>query len=364
MPIDREFNSLLHHIQHSENNGNMHRCYGLFAANGDEHAVCLSQESTTFDGNKRPIVWVFTGMGCQWIGMGSALMEIPMFRESIERCQQILKPYGIDLIQTITSNDKHIFDSGVNSFAGIAAIQIALVNILRRLGVPFDYCIGHSVGELGCAYADGCFTEEQMLLAAYARGVISRETEVVEGAMAAIGLSYTQIRSRLPPSIEVACHNSPDSATISGPKEDVANFVAQAAEQKIFARDVPCAGVAYHTKYIAAMGPKLLAKMKNIIREPTKRSAKWLSTSVPLDEWSLPQNGLSSPEYHTNNLLKPVLFEEASKLLPENPLTIEIAPHGLLQAIVKKAIPTGIHVPLTNRTNKNNMHFFLSALGR
>lgn len=365
MPIDREFNALLHNIQHDENNANMHRGYGLFTQNSpDENAECLAQEIATFDGRKRPIVWVFTGMGCQWLGMGTALMEIPLFRESIERCHRLLAPYGIDLIDTITTTDKSTFENGVKSFSGIAAIQIAIVNILRHLGVTFDYCIGHSVGELGCAYADGCFTEEQMLLAAYARGVVSRETKVVEGAMAAIGLSYEQIKDRLPSSIEVACHNSPDSATISGPKADVENFVAKMVEEKIFARNVPCAGVAYHSQYISEMGPKLLAKMREIIPKPPTRSVKWLSTSVPLNEWSRPQNGISSPEYHTNNLLKPVLFEEAAKLLPENPITIEIAPHGLLQAIVKKAIPSGIHIPLTNRTNKNNMHFFLAALGK
>lgn len=365
MPINSEYNALLHNVQHDENNANMHRGYGVYAVNGpSKNAECLMQETTTFDGRKRPIVWVFTGMGCQWLGMGTTLMEIPLFRESIERCHRLLKPYGVDLIETITTTDASTFENGVNSFTGIAAIQIALVNILRHLGVTFDYCIGHSVGELGCAYADGCFTEEQMLLAAYARGVVSRETKVVEGAMAAIGLSYNQIKNRLPDSIEVACHNSPDSATISGPKGDVLDFVAKAQEDKIFARDVPCAGVAYHSKYIAAMGPKLLDKMRAIIPKSTKRSPKWLSTSVPLDEWSLPESGYSSPEYHTNNLLKPVLFEEACKLLPENPITIEIAPHGLLQAIVKKAIPTGIHIPLTTRTNKNNMHLLLSALGR
>lgn len=365
MPIDVEFNALLHNIQHEENNANMHRGYALYKCMGVANAAeCITQDASIYDGNKRPIVWVFTGMGCQWLGMGTALMDVPLFRESIERCQEIIKPYGVDLIATITTDDKSTFENGINSFVGIAAIQIALVNILRRLGVSFDYCIGHSVGELGCAYADGCFTEEQMLLAAYARGVVSRETKVIDGAMAAVGLSYNQIKDKLPDSIEVACHNSCDSATISGPIDDVNKFVADLTEQKVFARNVPCAGVAYHSKYITDMGPKLLEKMRAIIPKSTKRSQRWLSTSIPLDQWKLPVSELSSPEYHTNNLLKPVLFEEASKLLPNNPITIEVAPHGLLQAIVKKAIPDGIHIPLTNRTNKNNLHFFLSALGR
>lgn len=50
-----------------------------------------------------------------------------------------------------------------------------------------DNIVGHSVGELGCAYADGCFTAEQMILAAYARGKASIEVELVQGMMAAVG---------------------------------------------------------------------------------------------------------------------------------------------------------------------------------
>lgn len=55
------------------------------------------------------------------------------------------------------------------------------------VGIEPDGIIGHSVGELGCAYADGCFTAEQMLLAAYYRGLVSLETEFIHGTLAAVG---------------------------------------------------------------------------------------------------------------------------------------------------------------------------------
>jgi len=47
--------------------------------------------------------------------------------------------------------------------------------------------IGHSLGENGCAYADGCFTVEETILSAYARGRASLETKLIPGMMAAIG---------------------------------------------------------------------------------------------------------------------------------------------------------------------------------
>ena len=106
-------------------------------------------------------------------------------------------------------------------------IQIGLVDLLTSVGIEPDNIIGHSVGELGCAYADGCFTAEQMILAAYSRGVASIETPMIQGSMAAIGLGYEEIKDSCPPDIEVACHNSSDSTTISGPAESVKQFVAE-----------------------------------------------------------------------------------------------------------------------------------------
>lgn len=52
---------------------------------------------------------------------------------------------------------------------------------------------GHSVGELGCAYADGCFTAEEMILSAYYRGLVSKQTPFIRGSMAAVGIGYTEV---------------------------------------------------------------------------------------------------------------------------------------------------------------------------
>lgn len=95
------------------------------------------------------------------------------------------------------------------------------------MGIVPDNIIGHSVGELGCAYVDGCFTAEQMVLSAYSRGIASIETKVIYGSMAAVGLGYEDVKDMCPPDIEVACHNSADSSTISGPAESMKEFVAK-----------------------------------------------------------------------------------------------------------------------------------------
>jgi fatty acid synthase len=62
-----------------------------------------------------------------------------------------------------------------------------LTNVVRSLGIEPDGIIGHSTGELGCAYGDGCLTEEETLRAAYGRGKASLAIELVKGMMASIG---------------------------------------------------------------------------------------------------------------------------------------------------------------------------------
>lgn len=140
--------------------------------------------------------------------------------------------------------------------------------------------------------------------------------------------------------------------------------MAELKSQGIFAKAVNCSGIAYHSRYIAEMGPNLLQRLSKVIPKPNRRSSKWLSSSVPKNRWENEESQWSSAQYHTNNLLSSVLFEETSKFLPPNALTIEVAPHGLLQAILKKSLPSAVHVSLAKRANKDNVSFFLQSLGK
>lgn len=169
----------------------------------------------------------------------------------------------------------------------------------------------------------------------------------------------------VPPTIEVACHNGPDSCTISGPTDDMEVFVKELQTKGVFARLVNVSNIAYHSRYIKPAAPLLLNYLKEVIKTPRLRSSKWISTSAPEHSWNNEDAKYSSPEYHTNNLLGSVLFEEGSKHIPKDAIVIEIAPHGLLQAILKRSLSdTCTNIPLTNRQAKNNLAFLLGAIGR
>ena len=64
---------------------------------------------------------------------------------------------------------------------------MALYDVLNVFGINPDGLIGYSVGELACAYADGCLTREETLLIAYKRIYCIQNAALPHGAMAAIG---------------------------------------------------------------------------------------------------------------------------------------------------------------------------------
>lgn len=217
----------------------------------------------------------------------------------------------------------------------------------------------------GCAYADGTFTPEQTVLAAYWRGRAILESNLSRGAMAAIGLSWEEAKKRCPPEVFPACHNSEDSVTISGPPAILEKFVAELQAENVFAREVNSAGVAFHSKYIADAGPKLRKALDAIIPNPKPRSPRWISSSIPESGWSSSVAQFSSCAYHVNNLLSPVLFHEALKHVPENAVAIEIAPTGLLQAILKRSLGSkATNISLVKRGHADNFEFLMSALGK
>ncbi|XP_051160074.1 fatty acid synthase-like [Leptopilina boulardi] len=362
-PVDVEMLQLIYDIFETEIPAHLYRGYTLLPPRGLAKNKTRDIQFNT--GLKREIWYMFSGMGSQWVGMGESLMQIPVFAEAIKKCDRVLKPRGIDIVRIIREKDPKMFENIVNSFVGIAAIQIGLVDLLDSIGLKPDFLIGHSVGELGCAYADGCFTAEQMVLAALCRGLASVETEMPKGSMAAVGLGYEEIKNLCPPDIDVACHNSADSSTISGPADSMKAFVAHLTTNKIFAKEVACSNIAYHSRYIAPAGEKLRKYLQDVIPNPKSRSNRWVSTSVPRDEWNSARARLSSAEYHTNNLLSSVRFAETAKCIPSNAVVIEIAPHGLLQAIVRKSLHENvINVPLTKRGHPDNISFLFAALGK
>ncbi|NWR76452.1 FAS synthase, partial [Centropus unirufus] len=313
----------------------------------------------------RPLWYICSGMGTQWKGMGLSLMQLDLFRQSILRSDEALKHTGLKVSELLVKEDENTFDDIVHAFVGLAAIQIAQIDILKTAGLQPDGIVGHSVGELACGYADNSLSHEEAILAAYWRGRCVKEAKLPAGGMAAVGLSWEECKQQCPPNVVPACHNSEDTVTISGPLDAVNEFVAKLKRDGVFAKEVRTSGVAFHSYYMESIAPTLLSALKKVIPHPKPRSARWISTSIPEDQWKSDLARYSSAEYHVNNLVNPVLFQEGLRHVPGNAVVVEIAPHALLQAILKRSLkPTCIIVPLMKKDHKNNLEFFLTQMGK
>ncbi|CAH0549735.1 unnamed protein product [Brassicogethes aeneus] len=354
---DEEFLALIDAVHSKNINGHIYRGYTILNEQSTREVAKTAPE--------KPVWYIFSGMGSQWPGMAKDLMKVETFRESIKKSAASLKPHGVDLEDIIVNGNEATLDNILNSFISITAIQVALTDVLRVLGVDPDGIVGHSFGEIGCAYADGTLTGEQAVLAAYSRGRVILESKLAPGAMATIGLSWEETKKMCPPEIIPACHNSEDNVTVSGPTAAIEKFVAKLTTENIFAKVVKTCGVAAHCKYITEAGPKLRKALDEIIPNPKARSLRWISSSIPESAWGTPLAQQSSAAYLVNNLLSPVLFYEALQHVPQNAIAIEIAPTGLMQAILMGALgPKATNITLVKRGYKDNVQFFLSALGK
>ncbi|XP_033753240.1 LOW QUALITY PROTEIN: fatty acid synthase-like [Pecten maximus] len=357
---EHSHNMELHTLLNETSKKGRHKYRGYSVINTDN----ILEEIQPCDTTDRPVWFVFAGMGTQWYGMGRQMMEIEVFKKSILKSDAVLRPYGMCLYDLLMKGEEKMFEDTLNSFVSIAAIQVALVDLLYKIGIKPDGILGHSVGELGCGYADGSLTAEETVLAAYWRGRCIKEAKLPPGSMAAVGLSWDECLKQCPPGVVPACHNAEDTVTISGPAEAVHQFVDELKSKQIFAKEVKTSGVAFHSYYMADIASTLKSALSRVI-VPKKRGSNWISSSIPEDRWDTELAQYSSAEYHVNNLVSPVLFQEALRHVPENAIVIEVAPHSLLQAILKRSLGTKCSIlGLMKREHPNNAEHFYSVLGR
>lgn len=76
----------------------------------------------------RPVWFIFTGMGSHWNGMGKDLLNLPLFAETVAKCDRVLRTKDIDIYEILTSDDPALFDDITNAFVGIVTVQVGELN--------------------------------------------------------------------------------------------------------------------------------------------------------------------------------------------------------------------------------------------
>lgn len=271
------------------------------AGRRDPAVVTGSVLTGTADG----AVWVFSGHGSHWAGMGQQLLAAePVFAAVIDAVEPVFLAEldfspgealrtgvlgGTDRVQALTF-----------------AVQVGLAAVLRSRGAEPAAVIGHSVGEVAANVVAGVFDlAEGAAIACYrARGF---RTVQGAGAMALVRMSFADAESRLGTRTDVvaAISASPESTVISGTAEAVDEVGASWAAQGVTVRRVNT-DVAFHSPAMDALTGELARLTADL---PPSRPAV-----TPLYTTALPDPRSQAPRdsaYWVANLRGRVRFAEA-----------------------------------------------------
>lgn len=193
-------------------------------------------------GQAARVVFVMSGQGPQWWGMGRELMRHePVFFRMIEACDKAMRPWARfslmeELSHTEAGSQMHRTEV---SQPAIFAMQMALAELWKSWGVQPAAVVGHSVGEVAAACVAGILSLEQAAMVIVHRGLFMDECSAAGGTMLAVGMSADEARAvitRHDRTVSIAAFNGPRSLTLSGLKTSLEAIASELESQGIFAR--------------------------------------------------------------------------------------------------------------------------------
>lgn len=292
----------------------------------------------------RRLVYVYTGQGAHWAGMGRTLvLANHEFRASIQRCDRFLQslpePPSWSLEEELLNSDAGSSKVGKRGYSHpcATAVQIALTDLLASMGVRPEAVTAHSGGEAAAAYATGSITDEQAMAVAYFRSLCIMGDGVPLGTMAAVALGAKALAPFLIPGVVIGCENSQNSCTLSGNPLSVQHCVDQIGRRhpdvKYKMLDLE---TSFHSPWLEPLTGPYREAMRPYFAQGTKAPACPHFSSVTGREMfgEAADFGL---EYWVDNFLLPVRFNTAVRTVlasDPNNVFVEIGPHPVLKAPV------------------------------
>jgi acyl transferase domain-containing protein len=304
---------------------------------GEKHASIHSGRSTK---SIAPgAVFMFTGQGSQYLGMGRELYETqPLFRRELEKCAEILKPlldksvlemlFSDEAEPNRESQSPNLLDETQYTQPTLFALEYALATVWRSWGVEPVAVLGHSVGEYVAACVAGVFSLEDGLRLIAERGRLMA-TLPSGGTMAAVFADESTVATAIAENetdVAIACINGPANVVISGARSAVDAVLSRLSMVGIQSRRL----IVSHAFHSPLMDP---------ILDSFQRLAAQVQYSEPLVAIVSNVTGrmaspalMTSPEYWRRHIREPVRFADAIRTLRENGRSVflEIGPHPML----------------------------------
>ena len=283
------------------------------------------------------------GQGSQAPGFLNPWLEIPVFKEQIEKASAVL---GIDLVHYGTVADADaIRDTKIAQplivAAGIASYLTLKDSLGQRLVVSAT--AGHSVGEITAAYVSGIFDAENALRFVQRRGNEMADAAALEqSSMAAVvGGEIDAVLAHLDSvGLFAANYNGAGQVVAAGSKDLIDALVASPpAGSRVIALQV--AG-AFHTSYMEPARPALAAFAKELsVQDP--QISLWTN-----NDGSLVESGQKYLDLMVNQVSNPVRWDKTMESMEGANISVmvELLPAGALSGIAKRAMPNTVAIAL------------------
>lgn len=225
-------------------------------------------------------VWVFSGQGSQWPGMGTELLVAePVFAATVAAMEPVIaRESGFSVTEAMSAPQTV---SGIDRVQPtIFAVQVALAAALKSYGVRPGAIIGHSLGEAAAAVVAGALSLHDGLR------VICRRSRLMSriagsGAMASVELPGQQVLSELAirgiSDVVLSVVASPTSTVVGGATQSIRDLVAAWEQQDVLAREV-AVDVASHTPQVDPILDELLEVLAEV--DPTAPEIPYYSATL------------------------------------------------------------------------------------
>ncbi|MHA0287373.1 type I polyketide synthase [Mycobacterium sp. C3-094] len=281
-------------------------------------------------------VFVYSGQGSQWAGMGRQLLaDEPAFAAAVAEIEPVfVEKVGFSLQEILAEGRPVSGDAEVQPV--LMGLQLALTELWRSYGVHPDAVIGHSMGEVTAAVVAGALSLADGLTVIAARSSIMSRL-AGQGAVALVELDPDAAEALVADysSVEIAGLVSPRQTVVAGLPDEVDAVIAAVSAQDRFARRVNME-VASHT---ALMDP-VLPHLREAFAAITPRTPSIPFLSTVRDE----QDPVLDADYWVANVRRPVQFSRAVTAAAQEIGTfVEISANPILTYAIADTLTTGHH---------------------
>ncbi|SGM29631.1 phenolpthiocerol synthesis type-I polyketide synthase PPSB [Mycobacterium tuberculosis] len=276
---------------------------GLRALAAGQHAPGVVSHQ---DGSPGPgTVFVYSGRGSQWAGMGRQLLaDEPAFAAAVAELEPVfVEQAGFSLRDVIATGKELV---GIEQIQlGLIGMQLTLTELWRSYGVQPDLVIGHSMGEVAAAVVAGALTPAEGLRVTATRARLMAPLSG-QGGMALLGLDAAATEALIAdyPQVTVGIYNSPRQTVIAGPTEQIDELIARVRAQNRFASRVNIE-VAPHNPAMDALQPAMRSELADMT--PRTPTIGIISTTYA----DLHTQPIFDAEHWATNMRNPVRFQQA-----------------------------------------------------